>query len=57
VEVQDGPVKTDRLAREVTGDEKALWWDRAVVAYPDYADYQTRTDRQIPVFVLETPPA
>ena len=56
VELQDGPVKTDRLAREVTGDEKAVWWDRAVAAYPDYADYQTRTDRQIPVFVLETPP-
>lgn len=56
VELQDGPVKTDRLAREVTGDEKAVWWDRAVTAYPDYADYQTRTDRQIPVFVLETPP-
>jgi F420H(2)-dependent quinone reductase len=56
VELQDGPVKTDRLAREVTGDEKAVWWDRAVTAYPDYADYQTRTDRQIPVLVLETPP-
>src|ERR1700676_1214598 len=56
VELQDGPVKTDRLAREVTGDEKAVWWGRAVAAYPDYADYQTRTDRQIPVFVLETPP-
>ena len=53
VELQDGPVKTDRLAREVTGDEKALWWDRAVAAYPDYADYQRRTERQIPVFVLE----
>jgi deazaflavin-dependent oxidoreductase (nitroreductase family) len=57
VEIQDGPVKTDRLAREVTGDEKAVWWERAVAAYPDYADYQTRTERQIPVFVLETPPA
>jgi deazaflavin-dependent oxidoreductase (nitroreductase family) len=56
VELQDGPVKSDRLAREVTGDEKAVWWDRAVAAYPDYAEYQTRTDRQIPVFVLETPP-
>jgi deazaflavin-dependent oxidoreductase (nitroreductase family) len=57
VEIQDGPVKTDRLAREVTGDEKSVWWERAVAAYPDYADYQTRTERQIPVFVLETPPA
>jgi len=39
--------------REVFGDEKALWWRRAVDAYPDYADYQRKTDRQIPVFVLE----
>ncbi len=53
VEIQDGPVKSDRIAREVTGDEKALWWDRAVAAYPDYADYQKNTDRVIPVFVLE----
>jgi hypothetical protein len=36
----------------VVGDEKALWWDRAVEAWPDYAEYQTKTDRQIPVFVL-----
>ena len=41
------------IAREVTGDEKALWWERAVAAYPDYADYQAKTERQIPVFVLE----
>ncbi len=53
VELQDGPVTSDRTAREVTGAEKAAWWDRAVAAYPDYADYQARTDRQIPVFVLE----
>ncbi|HEX4017085.1 MAG TPA: nitroreductase family deazaflavin-dependent oxidoreductase [Frankiaceae bacterium] len=53
VELQDGPVKKDYQAREVIGEEKALWWDRAVAAYPDYADYQTKTDRQIPVFVLE----
>ena len=53
VELQDGPERTDRTAREVTGDEKALWWERAVAAYPDYADYQTKTERQIPVFVLE----
>ena len=52
VELQDGPVRQDMLAREVSGDEKALWWDRAVAAYPDYADYQRRTDREIPVFVL-----
>jgi len=36
----------------VTGDEKALWWERAVAAYPDYADYQVRTEREIPLFVL-----
>jgi F420H(2)-dependent quinone reductase len=53
VELQDGPVKQDMLARELSGDEKALWWERAVAAYPDYADYQKKTDRQIPVFVVE----
>jgi F420H(2)-dependent quinone reductase len=53
VELQDGPIKRDYQAREVTGDEKALWWERAVEAWPDYARYQTRTARQIPVFVLE----
>jgi deazaflavin-dependent oxidoreductase (nitroreductase family) len=53
VELQDGPAKSDRTARELTGEEKALWWGRAVAAYPDYADYQKKTDRQIPVFVLE----
>lgn len=54
VELRDGPDLSDRVAREVTGDEKALWWERAVAAYPDYADYQKKTTRQIPVFVLET---
>ena len=52
VELQDGTVTQDYDAREVFGDEKAVWWERAVAAYPDYADYQTKTDRQIPVFVL-----
>ena len=52
VELQDGTARQDMTAREVTGDEKAVWWERAVAAYPDYADYQTKTDRQIPVFVL-----
>lgn len=52
VELQDGAVKRDFVAREVTGDEKAVWWQRAVAAYPPYADYQEKTDRQIPVFVL-----
>jgi len=53
VELQDGPERHDYTAREVTGEEKALWWERAVAAYPDYADYQKSTDREIPVFVLE----
>ena len=53
VELQDGPIKRDYQAREVIGDEKALWWERAVEAWPDYARYQTKTARQIPVFVLE----
>ena len=52
VELQDGDVTRDYEAREVSGDEKAAWWERAVEAWPDYADYQTKTDRQIPVFVL-----
>ncbi|MET0324102.1 MAG: nitroreductase family deazaflavin-dependent oxidoreductase [Ilumatobacteraceae bacterium] len=53
VELQDGPLKEDMIAREVTGDERAEWWDHAVAAYPDYAEYQQKTDRVIPVFVLE----
>jgi deazaflavin-dependent oxidoreductase (nitroreductase family) len=59
VELQDGAVRQDMTARELTGDEKAAWWERAVAAWPDYAGYQQRTDREIPVFVLEpgTPPA
>ncbi|WP_030323096.1 nitroreductase family deazaflavin-dependent oxidoreductase [Streptomyces sp. NRRL B-3229] len=53
VELQDGPVKRDFEAREITGSERDEWWDRAVAAYPPYAEYQTKTDRVIPVFVLE----
>ncbi len=53
VELQDGPTKRDYLARELGGDEKAVWWERAVETWPDYAKYQLRTKRQIPVFVLE----
>jgi F420H(2)-dependent quinone reductase len=52
VELQDGEVTKEYDAREVVGDEKAVWWQRAVEAWPDYAEYQTKTDRQIPVFVL-----
>src|ERR1700747_2488198 len=53
VELQDGPRKQDMIAREVSGEERAEWWKRAVAAYPPYAEYQTKTARQIPVFVLE----
>ena len=53
VEVQDGPARKEYTAREVTGEEKAAWWERAVAAYPDYDDYQDKTEREIPVFVLE----
>lgn len=56
VELQDGPVRQDMTAREVAGEEKAVWWKRAVEAYPDYADYQRKTDREIPVLVLEPTP-
>jgi F420H(2)-dependent quinone reductase len=52
VELQDGPVKKDYQAREVQGEERAAWWDRAVAAWPDYAEYQKKTTRTIPVFVL-----
>ncbi|SDE78160.1 deazaflavin-dependent oxidoreductase, nitroreductase family [Pseudonocardia oroxyli] len=51
--LQDGTVTKTYRAREVSGDERAAWWERAVEAYPPYAEYQTKTDRQIPVFVLE----
>src|SRR5258707_2293268 len=53
VELQDGPTKRDYLARELGGDEKAVWWERAVETWPDYAKYQLRTKRQIPGFVLD----
>jgi deazaflavin-dependent oxidoreductase (nitroreductase family) len=53
VEVQDGPLKRDMRARELSGEEREQWWQRAVAAFPSYADYQRRTERQIPVFLLE----
>ena len=53
VELQDGPQKHDMVARELSGDERAEWWQRAVAAFPPYAEYQQKTARQIPVFVLE----
>ena len=52
VELQDGAVKKDYTARIVTGEEREVWWQRSVEAWPAYADYQKRTDREIPVFVL-----
>lgn len=53
VELQDGDTKRDYRARELSGDEKAQWWQRALEVWPDYAGYQLKTARQIPVFVLE----
>lgn len=53
VEVQDGPDRGDFRARLVEGEEKAAWWERAVAAYPEYEEYQRKTEREIPVFVLE----
>lgn len=53
VELQDVAVKRDYIAREVDGDEHDQWWTRAVEAYPDYADYQEKTERRIAVFVLD----
>lgn len=53
VELHDGPKRTAMIARELIGDEREQWWERAVAAYPPYAEYQTRTSRLIPVFVLE----
>lgn len=52
-ELQDGPDRWPVTAREVTGAERDEWWQRAVAAYPPYAQYQRKTTRQIPVFVLE----
>jgi F420H(2)-dependent quinone reductase len=53
VEVQDGPDRWEMAAREVSGEERAIWWERAVAVYPPYAEYQQKTSREIPVFVLE----
>ena len=53
VEVFDGTSHHDAVARRIEGDERAEWWERAVAAYPPYAEYQTKTDREIPVFIVE----
>lgn len=52
VQVQDGPAVWDMTARQLSGEERATWWKRAVDAFPNYAKYQEKTDRQIPVFLL-----
>jgi len=51
VAIQDGPEPFDVVVREIDGDERATWWERAVAAYPPYAEYQEKTSRKIPVFV------
>ena len=53
ITLQDGPLTFDAVVRELTGSERTQWWARAGSAYPDYADYQLKTDRQIPVFIAE----
>ncbi|KAA9155789.1 nitroreductase family deazaflavin-dependent oxidoreductase [Amycolatopsis acidicola] len=53
VSLQDGTVTKTYVAREVSGEERAVWWDRSVAVFPSYAEYQTKTTRQIPVFVLD----
>jgi deazaflavin-dependent oxidoreductase (nitroreductase family) len=53
VELQDGPEKHDYRARLLSGDERAEWWEYAIQVWPTYADYEKRTDREIPVFLLE----
>ena len=53
VELQDGPAKQDMTVRELEGPEREQWWERAVAAFPRYAEYQRTTGREIPVFLLE----
>ena len=51
--IQDGPAPSDYVTHEIAGDERSLWWDRAVEAYPPYADYQEATERVIPVLIAK----
>ncbi|KNX37172.1 nitroreductase family deazaflavin-dependent oxidoreductase [Luteipulveratus halotolerans] len=53
IEILDGTQRHDAVAREITGAEREEWWARAVEAYPPYAEYQTKTDRLIPVLLAE----
>lgn len=54
VDVQDGPDVRSMRVRVVEGEERAAWWERAVAVWPDYASYQKKTERRIPVFVAES---
>jgi deazaflavin-dependent oxidoreductase (nitroreductase family) len=56
VTIQDGPQPFDAQVREVAGAERDAWWERAVAAYPPYAEYQTKTERRIPVLVATPRP-
>ncbi len=51
VMIQDGPEPFDAVVREIDGEERAIWWERSVAAFPPYADYANKTDRVIPVFI------
>jgi deazaflavin-dependent oxidoreductase (nitroreductase family) len=51
VTIQDGPEPWDAVVHVAEGEEREIWWERAVAAYPPYAEYQTKTERQIPVFI------
>ena len=53
VELRDATQTWDMKAREIHGEEKAVWWERCLAAYPDYAEHQKKTEREIPVFLLE----
>ena len=53
IELQDGPVPQDMTVRLLEGDERAEWWERSVESFPNYAVYQTRTEREIPLFLAE----
>lgn len=53
VDLQDGPEPHEYVARLAQGEERAEWWERAVAQFAPYAEYQQKTDREIPVFLLE----
>jgi len=57
VALQDGPAPFAVVVRQVSGEEKITWWNRAVAAYPPYAEYQVKTEREIPVFVASPKPS